>query len=93
LEAEQSILPQSDGSVLVDGSISIRDLNRMMHWHLPVNGPRTLSGLIIEYLESIPKADVAVRVDGYPMEVISVSRNTIRQVRIWPALFLPPRVE
>lgn len=93
LEVDQLILLQNDGSVLVDGGISIRELNRMMHWHLPVSGPRTLSGLIIEYLESIPKADVAVRVDGYPMEVISVSRNTIRQVRIWPALFSPPRTE
>lgn len=92
-EAESAILQQSDGSILVEGSISIRELNREMHWHLPVDGPRTLSGLIIEHLESIPKANVSVRVSGYPMEVVSVSRNTIRQVRIWPKLFSPPRTE
>lgn len=92
-DALQFIAPQQDGSVLADGSVSIRELNRVMHWQLPVDGPRTLSGLIIEHLESIPKADVSVRVSGYPMEVISVSRNTIQQVRIWPKLFSAPKQE
>lgn len=83
VEVERFILPQKDGSVLVDASISIRVLNRLAQWHLPVNGPRTLSGLIIEYLESIPKTDVCVCIGRYRIEVLSVSRNMIQQVRVW----------
>ena len=78
---------QLDGSMIVDAGISIRDLNRLAHWHFPVSGPRTLSGLIIAYLESIPKTTVAVRIAGYPMEVLVVSQNTIEQVRVWPSLY------
>src|SRR3990167_4177968 len=88
VESAQLFQVQADGSVLVDGGISIRDLNRLAHWHLPVSGSRTLSGLIIEYLEGIPKANVSVRVAGYPMEVLSVSHNTIEQVLVWPQLYL-----
>jgi len=82
IEVERFIATQEDGSVLVDGSISIRVLNRLANWHFPVNGPRTLSGLIIETLESIPKTVVCVVIAGYRIEVLSVSRNTIQQVRI-----------
>jgi Mg2+/Co2+ transporter CorB len=84
VEVERFILPQADGSVLVDASISIRVLNRLAQWHLPVNGPRTLSGLIVEYLESIPKTGVCACINGYRIEVLSVSHNTIQQVRVWP---------
>ncbi|MCX7120458.1 MAG: CNNM domain-containing protein [Gammaproteobacteria bacterium] len=82
VEVERFIAPQEDGSVLVDGSISIRVLNRLANWHFPVNGPRTLSGLIIESLESIPKTLVCISIAGYRIEVLAVSRNTIQQVRI-----------
>lgn len=82
-EAERLISKQKDGSVLVDGSIGVRVLNRLEDWHLPVSGPRTLSGLIIEYLESIPKARVCARMGDYYIEILSVSRNTIQQLRIW----------
>ena len=83
LEAEQHMSRQEDDSILVDGAMSVRDLNRLAGWHLPAQGPRTLSGLIVEYLESIPEAMVCVRISGYPMEVVSVSHNTIEQVRVW----------
>ena len=76
---------QNDGSYLVDGRINIRDLNRMTDWNLPVEeGPKTLSGLIVEYLETIPVPGVALRLSGYPMEIIKVSGNTVRSVRVWP---------
>lgn len=88
-EVAQLFAEQSDGSVLVDGGISIRDLNRLAHWHLPINDSHTLSGLIIEQLEGIPKANVSVRIAGYPMEVLSVSHNTIEKVRVWPSLHTP----
>jgi Mg2+/Co2+ transporter CorB len=83
VEVEQLVSKQKDGSVLVDGSINIRVLNRLEDWHLPVSGPRTLSGLIIEYLESIPETPVCVRMDDYRIEVLSISGNTIQQIRIW----------
>lgn len=82
LESERFVSPQKDGSVLVDGGISIRVLNRLTGWHLPVNGARTLSGLIIDYLENIPKTAVCITISNYRMEVLSVSRNTIQQVRV-----------
>lgn len=84
---------QKDGSYLVSGNISVRELNRMTGWELPTDGPRTLSGLIIEYLETIPAAGVAARVEGYPMEVVQVSGNRIRQVRVWPELKEEPKSE
>jgi len=87
LQAEQLIRVEKEGSVLIDASVSIRDLNRLANWRLPVSDARTLSGLIIEYLESIPKVETCARIAGYPMEVISVSRNTIQQVRVWPTLY------
>lgn len=74
-----------DGSVVVDGTITIRELNRVMEWQLPLEGPKTLSGLIIHYLEMIPEASVACRISGYPMEVIKADEHTIRMVQIWPA--------
>lgn len=82
LESERFISKQKDGSVLVDGSVSIRVLNRLVGWYFPVSGPRTLSGLIIEYLKSIPEDNVCVKIGDYRIEVLSVSRNTIQQVRI-----------
>jgi Mg2+/Co2+ transporter CorB len=82
IEIERFIVKQNDDSILVNASISVRVLNRLMDWHFPVNGPRTLSGLIIEYLESIPKTPVCIRVGDYRVEVILVSHNTIQQVRI-----------
>lgn len=85
------VIPQKEGGFLVDGSITIRDLNRLMDWHFPINGPRTLSGLMIDYLESIPKAAICARIAGYPLEVVSVSSHTILQVRIWPILFRAPK--
>lgn len=83
-EIERLIAVQKDGSVLVNGSITIRDLNRLMNWEFPIFGPRTLSGLIIDYLESIPKTTICARIAGYPVEVVSVSSHTILQVHVWP---------
>ncbi len=82
VETERFISTQKDGSVLVDGSISVRVLNRLADWHLPVNQARTLSGLIIDHLEIIPKTAVCIRIGNYRIEVISVSRNTITQARV-----------
>lgn len=85
-KTEDFAFPQKDGSVLVDGSANVRDLNRAMQWELPTEGPKTLSGLIIECLESIPEEKVCVRIAGYPVEVVEVEGNMIKMLRVLPDL-------
>jgi len=78
----QDIIPQEDGSVIVDASLTLRHLNRMMSWSLPLIGPRTLSGLIIEYLGYIPPAESCLRIDNYQIEILKISDNTIKGVKM-----------
>lgn len=82
--ASKYVEPQTDGSFVIDGTVNIRELNRLMGWQLPVDGPKTLSGLIIEYLEFIPEAQTCLRLAGYPMEVTMVQGNLIRSVNVFP---------
>lgn len=84
------IHPQEDGSLLVDASITIRELNRVMQWHLPTEGPKTLNGLILEYLETIPEAGISLRLEGYPIEIIQATNNAVKTVRIYPHYWRPP---
>lgn len=79
---------QPDGSYLVDGSASIRDINKEMSWQLPTDGPKTLNGLIIEYLEEIPQSNISLRISGYPVEIIDVADNMIKTVRVMPDHFI-----
>ena len=84
--------PQEDGTFLVDGSAHVRDLNRSMQWELPIDGPRTLNGLILEYLEDIPEPGTSLLLAGYPVEVVQTQGNAVRTVRISPAMRRqPPR--
>lgn len=83
----EEVTLQPDGTYLVDGSASIRDINKEMSWHFATDGPKTLNGLIIEHLEDIPEANLSVRVSGYPIEIIDVSENMIKTVRISPEYF------
>lgn len=75
---------QNDGSVVVDGGANVRDLNKEMHWHLPTEGPKTLSGLIVEHLEDIPQTQLGLKIAGYPMEVVEVKENMIKVVKVYP---------
>ena len=79
----RDITPQSDDSVIVDASLTVRHLNRLMGWQLPLIGPKTLSGLIIEYLGYIPPADSCLTIDNYRIEVLKVSDNTIKSVKLF----------
>ena len=79
---------QPDGSYLVDGSASIRDVNKEMTWQLPTDGPKTLNGLIIEHLEDIPQSNLSVRIAGYPVEIVDASENRIKTVRVMPEYFV-----
>lgn len=72
-----------DGSFIVDGSIPIRDLNRYLHSHLPTDGPKTLSGLIIEYLEAIPQSPTSMRLADLEIEVLEVQDNIVKEVRVF----------
>ncbi len=77
------ILPQNDGSYIVEGSINIRQLNRSLNMNLPDEGPHTLNGLITEYLEAIPDAPTCVMINGYPLEITKTTDNSIALVRVW----------
>ena len=79
---------QPDGSYLVDGSATVRDINKEMSWQFPTDGPKTLNGLIVEYLEDIPQEKLSVRIAGYPVEIIDVNDSMIKTVRIIPELFV-----
>lgn len=81
--------PQADGSYLVDGSAHIRTLNRMMNWKMPTAGPKTLNGLIIEHLESIPTAGTSLRIDGYTIEIMYITDNAVKTARIVPRSTTP----
>lgn len=81
-ENHQDILPHSDGYFMMDGSLSIRDINRSMHWQLPTDGAKTLSGLILEQLETIPDASVGLRLDSFYIEVMQIRDNTIKAAKI-----------
>lgn len=84
---------QEDGSYLVDGGISVRDLNRTLGWNLPTDGPKTLNGLITEYLENIPEPGTSLLLANYPVEIVQTTGNTIKTVRIdanWQEKLNPP---
>jgi len=80
----KEIHPQEDGTFLVDGSASIRDLNRVMGLELPTDGPKTVNGMILEYLETIPETGTSLMLSGLPVEIIHTSSSTIKTVRISP---------
>ena len=75
---------QDDGCYLIDGSTSVRDLNRLMGWDLPTDGPKTINGLIIEYLEHIPDPATSLLIADYPIEIVQTSHSSVKTVRIDP---------
>ncbi len=82
IDDDKDIHPQSDGSFLINGTATIREINRNNNWHLPTDGPKTINGLVLEMLESIPDPGVSLRVDDYVIEVIQTADNIIKTVRI-----------
>lgn len=83
-DLSKEIQPQSDGSYLIDGSTHIRDLNRILNWNLPTDGPKTLNGLILEYMETIPEPNTSLLLEGYPVEIVQTKGHVIKKVRIKP---------
>ncbi|CAG7856596.1 hypothetical protein MCAMS1_01144 [biofilm metagenome] len=72
---------QHDGSYLVDGNITIRELNRIMHWDLPTEGPKTLNGLIVEFMEMIPEAGTSIKLHGFVLEIIKSDETAVKLVK------------
>ncbi|HUX62901.1 HlyC/CorC family transporter [Sulfuricella sp.] len=84
--AHGGIYPQDDGSWLVDGGCSLRDLNRKLKLNLPLDGPKTLNGLILEHFEDIPEAGTSFKIDGHTLEIVQTQDRIVKVVRIFPLL-------
>ena len=72
-----------DGRYVVDGAVSIRELNKCLGWHLPCDGPKTLNGLVTEALETIPETTVCVKIGRYRLEILETEENRVSRVLIW----------
>jgi Mg2+/Co2+ transporter CorB len=83
----------ADGSYLVNGTVQVRALNRTLGWNLPTNGPRTLNGLILEYLETIPEPGTTLRLGDLSIEIVHTAENSVKtaRVRVIPAEVEPLR--
>jgi len=77
-------LRQEDGSLLLEGSSSLRELNRKLGLHLPLDSAKTLNGLILEHLEDIPEAGTSLKIAGYPIEIIQMQDRIVKVARIFP---------
>ncbi|KGD75119.1 hypothetical protein HA49_07650 [Tatumella morbirosei] len=80
----EEVLPQNDGSVLVDGSANVREINKVFNWDLPEDGGRTINGMILEVLEEIPEVNRKVQIGHYAIEILDVQDNMVKQTRITP---------
>ena len=81
-EAIRDIHRQPDGSYLAAGSASVRELKRLLGWDLPAEGPKTLNGLILEQLETIPEPGISLLIDGHPVTVLQAEENRVKVARL-----------
>lgn len=81
-DLSKDIVYLEDGSYIIDGSTTLRQVNRLLHWQLPAIGPRTLSGLIIEHLGYIPPPDCCLKIGNYHLEILKVGDNMVKTVMI-----------
>jgi Mg2+/Co2+ transporter CorB len=73
-----------DGSIMVEGGSLLRELNRKLGYHFPLDGPKTLNGLILEHLRDIPEPGTSLKLAGYPIEILQIQDRLIRSVRLLP---------
>ena len=76
------IQEQKDGSFLIDGSVAIREINKKLSWDLPLEGPLTLNGLILEKIETIPKSNISINLNNYLIETVLIKDNMIKFVKV-----------
>ncbi|WP_220267755.1 HlyC/CorC family transporter [Enterobacter sp. Colony194] len=89
----EEVTPQNDGSVIIEGGASIREINKAFNWHLPEEEVRTVNGMLLEALEEIPANGTRVRIAQYDIDILDVQDNMIRQVRVIPIKPLRQSVE
>lgn len=78
-------LRQPDGSLLVEGGATLRDLNRKLGLHFPLDGPKTLNGLILEQLQDMPESGVSLKIADYPIEIVQTHERAVKIAKIFPA--------
>ena len=76
------IQEQKDGSYLIDGSAAIREINKKLSWDLPLEGPVTLNGLILEKIQTIPESNVSINLNNYLIETVLIKDNMIKFAKI-----------
>ena len=76
----EEVIAQNDGSYHIDGAATVREINKATNWKLPLNGPKTMNGLVLEQLESIPDGNVSFTVDGYRFETIEINETRVKKV-------------
>ena len=79
---DEEVMPQSDGSMIIEGSANLRDLNKMFNWNLDTEDARTFNGLILEHLEEIPEEGTVCEVNGLRVTILEVSDNMIKQAKV-----------
>lgn len=85
--SQQLLSAQTDSSYIIDASAHLRHINRILGWSLPTEGPKTLNGLLTEYLEDIPDANVCLQIENYQIEILQIKDNMIKTARIFPTTF------
>ena len=73
---------QDDGSVIAEGSCPLRVLNRKLHFQFPLDGPKTINGLLTEFLEAIPEPGETINIAGHPIEIVQVHDRMVKVVRL-----------
>ena len=76
------VIAQKNGSYLIDGTATIRDINKSTSWNLPLDGPKTMNGLVLEQLESIPDGNVSFRVNNFKFETIEINGTRVKKVAV-----------
>lgn len=83
---ENNIQVMADGSAWLGGATPIRDINQALNLNLPIDGPKTINGLIMEHLESLPVPGMTVLIEQHPMEIRKTRKNAIKTLIIYPAI-------
>jgi len=89
----EEVMPQNDGSVIIEGSANVREINKAFNWTLPEDEARTINGMLLEELQEIPAVETRVRLSHYDIDILDVQDNMIKQVRVTPVTSLRESVQ
>ncbi|MEX2476596.1 HlyC/CorC family transporter [Marinobacter sp.] len=78
------IIPQDDGTFIIDGATALRTINKTLGWKIPTDGPKTLNGMITETLENIPETNVCLKVASHRVEVLQIKDNVVKAAIVHP---------